>query len=67
MSLCPLHCATFVYEGVVAHVGGREGLSGEVRNPNMDLIMTRRDGASFFTVEGMAYREFCVAAITAPG
>ena len=67
MILWTLHCSTFVYEGVIAHVRGRKNNSGKVRNPVIDLIMTRRDEASLFTVKGVEYQEFGVASVTVPG
>ena len=64
MSLCPLHYATCVDEGVVAHVRGREVFSGKVRNPVMELVMSRRDEASLFAVHRMAYRDSGVKVVT---
>ena len=47
--LYPLHFANLIYEGVVAHVHGPEIFFGMVRDPVMELIMTRYDEASLVT------------------
>ena len=46
LRLWTLHCATCVYEGIVAHMRGCERFPGKVRNPVTELIMMRRDEAS---------------------
>ena len=59
-----LHGATCKYEGVVAHVRGGEYFAGQVHDPVTDLVMTRRDEAVPFTIEGMANGKFGVASVT---
>ena len=56
--------ATLVYEGVVAYVRGGECPARQIRDPVTDLIVTRHDEATPLTVEGVAYGEAGVAAVT---
>ena len=51
----PLRRTAIVYEGVVTHVRGHEILSGKVRDPVTELILTLHDEVSLFTVEVMTY------------
>ena len=48
----PTHCATFVYEGVVAHVSGTEIVPGKVRNHVKNVIITRHDEDALFCSQG---------------
>ena len=41
-----------------------EVFAGQVRNPFTELAVTRRDKATPISVEGMAYGEIGVAAVT---
>ena len=63
----PRHGATLVNEGVVAYVRGGESPACQIRNPVMDLIVTRRDKATPLAVEGVANGNFGVAAVTVFG
>ena len=53
--------------GVVVHVRGSEGFSGQVYDPVPDLIMTCRDKATPIAVQGMANGKFGVVAVTVFG
>ena len=67
IGLWPLHGATLVYEGVVAYVRGGEDLARQIRNPVMELIVTRRYEATPLAIKGVAYGEFGIAAFTVFG
>ena len=55
LSFLPRHGATLVNEGVVTHVRGGESPACQIRNPVMELIVTRRDEAAPLAVKGVAY------------
>ena len=55
--LWPFHGATCEDEGVVAHVRGCKVFAGQVRDPITELIVTCRDEASLFAVQGVEDRE----------
>ena len=42
---------------IVAHVGGNEGLAGQVSDPVMELVMMRYDKASLIEIYCMKYKE----------
>ena len=67
MSLWTSHYSTFVYEGVIVHVRGRERFPGKICEPVTEIIMTHLDKSYIFTVKGMKYQEFSIAAVTVPG
>ena len=53
----PPHGKTCEYFGVVAHMRRGDGLSCKVGEPITELIVTRRDEAALFAVQGVADRE----------
>ena len=65
--LHPLHVATEVYEGVVAHMGGSEHLASQVCYPVMELVVTRREEATLFAVKGVTDQEQCLTPVTVLG
>ena len=64
LGFLPRHGATLVDEGVVAHVSGGEIPARQISHPVTELIVTRRDGSAPLAIEGVADREFGVAAVT---
>ena len=63
--LTPLsHGVTCEDFGVVTHVPGGEGLFCKVGNPITELIVTCRDEAALFAVQGVADKEVKPTAIT---
>ena len=46
MDLSIQHGVTWMYEGVVAHVQGGEGLDGQVCNPIKELVVMSNDEAA---------------------
>ena len=65
--LWTLHGATCEDEGVVVHMRGGELFSGQVRDPVMELVMTRRDQVAPLTIKGVEFRKFSVLAVTVMG
>ena len=55
MGLSLLHNATWVDEEVIAHVQQSKGFSVQVGNPVTELVVTSRDKADLFTVQGVGY------------
>ena len=49
------------------HVGGSEGLAGQVCYPVTELVVTRRDEAVNFAVKGVTDQEPCLAPVTVLG
>ena len=64
MGIYLLYIMTLMYEGVVAHVQGYEGFSCKVSNTITELVVTSCDEATLFTIQGVIYEKFGVAAIT---
>ena len=46
---------------------GSESFAGQVRDPITELVMTHRDEAASFTIEGLTNRKVGVAAIAVMG
>ena len=65
--LRPLHCATCKDEGIVVHMRGGECFSGQVRDPVLEIVMTRRDKADPIKIEGVKNIKVGVAAFTLRG
>ena len=63
----PRHGATLVYEGVVAYVRRGECPARQIHDPVTELIVMRRDEAVTLEVEGLAYSESGIAAVTVLG
>ena len=66
-SLCPIHGATWVNEGVVAHVGGGEGFACQVYYPVTELVVMHRDKAALLKANGVNDQELGMEAITVCG
>ena len=65
MQVCPaLHAATWVDEVVVAHMGGSDGLDGQVGNPVIYFVVTRHDKAALLAVEVASDAKAYLIAIT---
>ena len=64
MDLSIQHGVTWMYEGVVAHVQGGEGLAFKVSNPNKELVVTSNYEAALLTIKGKTDRKLGVASIT---
>ena len=64
LSLRPLHGKTCKYERVVVHVRGGEGFPGQICDPVLEIVMTRRDKAAPLAIEGVTNGEFGVVAVT---
>ena len=63
----PLHGATLVYEGVVAYMRGGESLACQIRDPVLELIVTRRDESTPIEIKGVAYGESGISAVAVFG
>ena len=67
LSLWPLHGATCKDEGFVAHMRGGEGFAGQVCDPFLYLVMTRRENDVPLAIKDVTNGKFGVAAVTVIG
>ena len=51
LGLHTLYCTACVDEGVVTQIQGCEGLSGQICDPVMQLILNSGDQATIFTIQ----------------
>ena len=64
MDLSIQHGVTWMYEGVVAHVQGGEGLAFKVSNTNKELVVTCHYEATLIKIKGTTDRKLGVTYIT---